>query len=292
MSTNLSIGGGSLQSCTQREVNGLLSKAIELGINNIDTAPLYLNSESLLGNFPKLKNNFEISTKVGRPLVNNFGQQDVIKSVERSLKLLKVDTISTIFIHSIDFNMVSDEILEALKTLKFAGKIRNIGYSGDNLDLKKALELDIFDSYMFTLNFLDLKNLELISNSEKINQKLIHIKRPIANRIWKTDLGMKKDKLIGIIRGKRVEISPYQERFDNLYGSGAKFITKDFLRLSLDYVKAKSFIDYITVGTKNVSHLSEINRIFNDSSQLSSENVLEIESKFRLASNNSWPAIT
>ena len=57
----------------------MLSKAIDLGINYIDTSPTYGFSQKLLGNILKLKRSkIILSTKVG---LNNYFQKEISQKI-------------------------------------------------------------------------------------------------------------------------------------------------------------------------------------------------------------------
>jgi aryl-alcohol dehydrogenase-like predicted oxidoreductase len=120
-----------------------VAHALEIGINYIDTAPGYGNSEEVLGKaLEGVKRPVILSTKLGgRP--TPFLPQDkacLRASVEESLKLLGRDCIDILMIHEPDrpgqydwwTDMVNVEgpVLELLDELKAEGKIRHSGLGG------------------------------------------------------------------------------------------------------------------------------------------------------------------
>ena len=118
----------------------LLSEASELGINLIDTAPSYGNSEQRLGQLlPKLNREWVIATKVGE-LFNadlaqshyNFTAEFIQQSVVQSLKNLRRDVLDIVLIHSDgnDQHIIQHlGVLEILNDLKQQGLIRATGMS-------------------------------------------------------------------------------------------------------------------------------------------------------------------
>ena len=118
----------------------LLSQASELGINLIDTAPAYGNSEQRLGQLlPKLNREWVIATKVGE-LFNadlaqshyNFTAEFIKQSVEQSLKNLRREVLDIVLIHSDgnDQHIIQHlGVLEILNNLKQQGLIRATGMS-------------------------------------------------------------------------------------------------------------------------------------------------------------------
>jgi aryl-alcohol dehydrogenase-like predicted oxidoreductase len=122
----------------QKEVNELVARAIDGGINFIDTANVYSSgkSERLLGNAIKdrNRNNLVIATKVrGRMSedVNDVGltRHHIMNSVKQSLERLGTDYIDLYQIHGFDPYTPMEETMRALDDLVAAGMVRYIGAS-------------------------------------------------------------------------------------------------------------------------------------------------------------------
>ncbi|OUS18143.1 aldo/keto reductase [Gammaproteobacteria bacterium 50_400_T64] len=121
-----------------KEAATLIALAKDNGINLIDTAPAYGNSEQRLGKLlAGQRQNWLICTKVGEEFNNgesryDFSTEHTRSSVERSLQRLNTDFLDIVLIHS-DGN--DEEILhrhgtlDTLAALKKEGKIRAIGMS-------------------------------------------------------------------------------------------------------------------------------------------------------------------
>lgn len=121
-----------------KEAATLIALAKDNGINLIDTAPAYGNSEQRLGTLLKgQRQDWLICTKVGEEFINgesryDFSPEHTRLSVERSLRRLNTDVLDIVLIHS-DGN--DKEILQqygtlnTLAELKKEGKIRAIGMS-------------------------------------------------------------------------------------------------------------------------------------------------------------------
>ncbi|OGI19510.1 MAG: hypothetical protein A3B68_04285 [Candidatus Melainabacteria bacterium RIFCSPHIGHO2_02_FULL_34_12] len=125
-----------------------LNKAIDLGVNFIDTAAAYGNghSEKIIGKVLKdRKEKVYIATKIP-PLMwpppsnthakDAFPKDQIIKSVEESLRNLQVECIDLIQLHSWRENWTNDtDWYETLCDLKKSGKIKHIGISvHDNME--------------------------------------------------------------------------------------------------------------------------------------------------------------
>ncbi|MBC8254550.1 MAG: aldo/keto reductase [Ardenticatenia bacterium] len=132
---------------TQQEVNRVLGRAGELGINLIDTAACYGDhlSESLIGRAIRAdRERWIIATKFGHKFHGNFDRSDhwspeeVRDQIETSLKALNTDTIDLYQFHSgSDEAFDQDDLWEMLGRQVKAGKIRHLGISissrGDKL---------------------------------------------------------------------------------------------------------------------------------------------------------------
>jgi aryl-alcohol dehydrogenase-like predicted oxidoreductase len=117
-----------------------IDRALELGINFLDTADVYgpLKNEELVGRAIKGKRHeFVLATKFGivrdpnDPNVRGVnGKPDYVKkSCEASLRRLGVDYIDLYYQHRVDPDTPIEETVGALSELVQQGKIRHIGLS-------------------------------------------------------------------------------------------------------------------------------------------------------------------
>ena len=142
-------------------------KALELGINYIDTAPAYYDSEKVLG---KILQEWEgplvISTKLGgRPQpFDPQSKKALIQSVEMSLEYLHRDSIDILMIHEPDrvreYNWWTDElnyegpVLEAIDEMKKAGMIKFSGLGGTTAhELARVCDSGKFDVVLTAYNY-------------------------------------------------------------------------------------------------------------------------------------------
>ncbi len=132
----------------------LLEQARELGINLLDTAPAYGNSQERLGRLlPGPRDAWVIVSKVGEFFENgrsrfDFSYAGTIRVVEESLRTLKRDYLDAVLLHSDgdDLRILRHEgAPDALRVLKERGLIRAHGLSGKTLEggLQAVAELDI-----------------------------------------------------------------------------------------------------------------------------------------------------
>ena len=123
---------------TLRQARHLLQRAGALGINLLDTAPAYGESEARLGTLLHgVRERWVLCTKAGETFDGQRSRHDfnpaaIQASVEQSLRRLRTDYLDIVLIHSDgrDVEILSRSgALDALDALKRAGKIRATGFS-------------------------------------------------------------------------------------------------------------------------------------------------------------------
>ncbi|MFI7672267.1 aldo/keto reductase [Actinophytocola sp. NPDC049390] len=113
----------------------IIHKAIDAGINVIDTADAYGDSEEVVGTaLAGRRDDVVLATKFGRPTgqdPNNQGasRRWIVTAVENSLRRLRTDHIDLYQLHVPDPHTDVEETLAALTDLIGSGKVRAIGAS-------------------------------------------------------------------------------------------------------------------------------------------------------------------
>ncbi|MEM2931580.1 MAG: aldo/keto reductase [Nitrososphaerota archaeon] len=141
---------------SEQETIDAIRRAIELGINFIDTAEMYGDGESerIIGKAIKnMRDNVVIATKVWPTHLTYDG---VLKACERSIQRLGVDIIDLYQIHWPNPLIPLSQTMRAMEKLVKEGKIRYIGVS--NFSLKKLIQAQEA-----------LRNNEIVSNQVKYN---------------------------------------------------------------------------------------------------------------------------
>lgn len=154
-----------------RQATALLAQARDLGINLIDTAPAYGNSEERLGQLlTGQQRDWVICSKVGEDFSDgqshfDFSPEHTQFSIERSLSRLGVDAIDIVLIHS-DGNDVRiiEELgtLEALADLKARGLIRAFGMSTKTV-AGGLTAAERCDAVMVTYNLAEQEEAEVLA---------------------------------------------------------------------------------------------------------------------------------
>lgn len=137
-----------------------LKLCADLGITTIDTAEIYgiYRVEEAIGEAfkldPALRSTFEIITKCGiyipcgfhpgrKTAHYNLTAQRIVKSAEKSLRLMGIDHIDLLLVHRPDWLTRADDTAEGLNKLLKEGKIRSAGVSNYNVH-----QFDLLNSRM------------------------------------------------------------------------------------------------------------------------------------------------
>jgi aryl-alcohol dehydrogenase-like predicted oxidoreductase len=229
----LGFGGGEIgyEQASPATVKELLAAALDQGLNVIDTAECYEDSEEKIGEaVGHRRKDFYLFTKCGHGesyAEGKWSKEDITKSIDRSLKRLKTDHVDLVQLHSCNEAILrKGEVIEALEAAKKAGKTRFIGYSGDGTDAVYAINTGAFDTLQTSVNIADQQGLDLQIPLAAARNMGIIAKRPIANAAW-----------IHANKPENAYIQPYWERlqklkFDFINGDANKAI-EQALRFTL-----------------------------------------------------------
>ncbi len=176
----------------QAIVDELLNSALDQGLDAIDTAECYAISEDLIGSaVSHRRDDYFLFTKVGHWApegVDGWSAKGVAASIERSLQRLKTDHVDLVHLHSCALDVLEKgEATEALEKAKAQGKTRFIGYSGDSLAARFAVETGRFDTLMTSISICDQEAIELTLPLCREKDMGVIVKRGIANAVWRYD---------------------------------------------------------------------------------------------------------
>jgi len=223
--------GGDLQ-----QSKNTVRRAVELGVNYIDTAPTYADSEVVLG--PAMEGISEpliLSTKLGgRPTPFNPKDKDCLrKSVEMSLKALKRDTIDILFVHEPERTEVYDwwtdserftgPVTEVMEELKREGVIKYTGLAGTTAyKMARLIKNGNFDVVLTAFNYCLLW------------REAEHEVLPAA-----------KEKKMGIVIGSPLQQGSLAKRWDDKVRNGAPWLN---LPRRKQLIALYDFLDEINIS--------------------------------------------
>jgi aryl-alcohol dehydrogenase-like predicted oxidoreductase len=277
--------------------------ALDKGVNFFDTAELYpvpatpqlyADTEKIIGKWMKERKNRDqivLATKIAGPgdytkhiRTTGFSKNSIISAVDGSLKRLKTDYIDLYQLHWPErvtntfgkrgFNASFDDnwkenfqsVLESLKTLILAGKIRTIGLSNENpWGFMKYLELSknnlpktitIQNPYSLLNRLFEVGNAEICARE---NVGLLAYS-PLG-------FGVLSGKYLGgkIPKDSRLSLFPNLSRFSGensmrateFYNEIAKKYEMSLTQMSLSFVNSRSFVTSNIIGASKLSQLKE-----------------------------------
>jgi aryl-alcohol dehydrogenase-like predicted oxidoreductase len=180
------VGDGAVDEATAGQ---LLNAALDLGLSLIDTARGYGQSEARIGrHIAHRRSEFTLSTKVGYGIE---GQQDwtaniIEAGVDAALKLMRTDHIDIVHLHSCPLSTLqAGAVVEALGRVRDKGKIGVAAYSGDNEELRWAVDSDQFGGVECSVNLFDQANLLTALAGANTRGLGVIAKRVLGNAPWR-----------------------------------------------------------------------------------------------------------
>lgn len=164
LSTRTLFGAAAFWDLPQATADATLDMLLERGINHIDTAASYGNSERLIGPWLKQhREQFFLATKT------EARTRDAAReSLHRSLERLQTDHVDLFQIHSLsdpqewEVALGPGGALEAFIEAKAQGLTRFIGITGHGLNIaglhRRALEIYDFDSVLLPYSYILMQN--------------------------------------------------------------------------------------------------------------------------------------
>ena len=229
----------------------VLNQALDHGINFLDTAACYGETEEMIGRtVSHRRDEFNLATKAGHVTGGASGEhwtaRVIADSIDRSLRRLRTDHLDLVQIHTCPLDVLQGGVpIEALERARDGGKTRFIGYSGDNEAARWAVESGRFDTLQTSYNLVDqqARTRGLFEAAESRGVGVI-VKRPVANGAW--------------ARGS----SPYP--YADEYFRRARTMQKtgpipgapgDPHLLAMGFVLTRPEVDTVIVGTHNPHHV-------------------------------------
>jgi aryl-alcohol dehydrogenase-like predicted oxidoreductase len=239
-------------------------RALELGVNYVDTAPGYLDSEEVMGEaLDGVEQPYILSTKLGgRPQPFDAQDQDALRrSVEESLRLLRRDTIDILMIHEPDrpgqydwfpdWERFHGPVVELLAELKAQGIIRFTGLGGTTAyTLAHILATGAYDVVLTAFNYSLLwREAEIAVLPEAIKQGMgIIIGSPLQQG------ALARCYVEEVEHGVRWLSSPRRSQFKRLYALVDELGTS-LPELALRFVLSNPDVSTVLAGARSVAEV-------------------------------------
>lgn len=151
---------------SQEEANKILDCALANGINTLDTAGAYGDSEAVIGNWRKTveptKRPFIVTKAAGLDHSSlDALRNNLYRCVEESKKQLGVDRLDVLMLHHFDdYICDKDNVIRVMQELKESGEVRFIGASAYSHHDYAELASAGFDATQIPLNIFDWDQIE------------------------------------------------------------------------------------------------------------------------------------
>jgi aryl-alcohol dehydrogenase-like predicted oxidoreductase len=191
-------GGAALARASQADADRTLELLLHHGVNHIDTAARYGDSELRIGPWmARHRKDFFLATKTGSRTA-----REAREDIHRSLERLRVDHVDLIQFHALvhpddwDQTMGSGGALEAAIEARQQGLVRFIGVTGHGWTIaamhKRSLARFDFDSVLLPYNFFMAQNERYRKSFEDIltlcreRNVAVQVIKSIARGPWAT----------------------------------------------------------------------------------------------------------
>lgn len=187
-STRTIFGAAALSRATQEEANRTLEVLLQYGVNHIDTAARYGESEVRIGPWmAAYRQHFFLATKT-----RERTYQGAWDGMRRSLERLQVEQVDLLQFHNLvdpqewEVAMGPGGALEAALEARAQGLVRFIGVTGHGLAIPsmhlRSLERFAFDSVLLPYNYMMMQNPQYVADFEAL-VKICHARQVAVQTI-------------------------------------------------------------------------------------------------------------
>ena len=263
------------------EVERLLASALDAGLNVIDTAECYIDSEELIGNaVSHRRSEYNLFTKCGHSSGidhPDWSPELLTQSIDRSLKRLKTDYLDLVQLHSCSAEILRQgEVIEVLQRARDEGKTRFIGYSGDSADALYAINCGAFDTLQTSVNIADQEALELTLPLAQKQGMGVIAKRPVANAVWKHET-----------KPENPYVHAYWERLRKLDYDFLKTSFSEAIGTALRFTLSVAGVHTAIVGTTKPGRWAENAELLNQG-PLSAQEFDAIRNRWESVAEQDW----
>lgn len=269
-----------------KEVRETILHGLELGLNFIDTAPVYGQAEKVIGETVREKDGIIIETKVGEytapgdVLARDFSENQIRQSVANSKRLLGLETIEVLLLHSpVPEEFGRGEPMDVLCRLKDEGEVRFIGISVNDGEIQESLDLirtGKVDVLQVAFNLLQPEMAEEVFPLARAEGVGIVVRVPLGSGFLTGHIGgnhtfADDDYRSSIPRENIVRLADRAKAFQFLVGDEAETLIEAALRYTVSF----DAVSTVIAGAMNREELRQ-NLAASDKGPLSSAALEEI----------------
>jgi aryl-alcohol dehydrogenase-like predicted oxidoreductase len=279
----LGFGGAEIgfEGATPQTVEQLLRDALDAGLNVIDTAECYPNSEEMIGQaVADRRKDYYLFTKCGHAehyTKEDWRPESLLQSIERSLRRLRTDRLDLIQLHSCsEAELRKGDVITALDQARQRGWTRFIGYSGDSSAARYAIETGRFDVLQTSVSIADQEAIEITLPLARQKRMGVIAKRPLANVAWRNS--KKPDNSYHV---------PYWERLQRLDYDFCRRDLKQAVETALRFTLGVPGVHTAIVGTTKPGRWRENAEIL-AACPLPAETYEHIRTRWRAVAEQNW----
>jgi aryl-alcohol dehydrogenase-like predicted oxidoreductase len=242
-------------------VERLLNVVLDAGVNVIDTAACYPGAEPIIGSgIANRRDEYVLVSKCGHRVAGLSGEpfsgELVAATVDRALEQLRTDRLDVMLLHSCSLEELErGDALAALVRAQEQGKVRCIGYSGDNETLVAAVAKPEVQVIETSVNLADQANIDRGVAAAARRGIAVIAKRPIANGAWR------EPKAIGALAEYAAGYRPRLQAMaldpaDYELSTSASRGLDPWVQLALRFTLSVPGLHTAVIGTRDASHLA------------------------------------
>jgi aryl-alcohol dehydrogenase-like predicted oxidoreductase len=271
------LGGKWGEKYSEENAQIILEKAVDKGINFIDTADVYNDgkSELSIGKFlKKVSSRIYVATKCGRKLsphtAEGYNKKNITGFVEDSIKRLDVEALDLIQLHCPPTEVYyRNEAFEALEDLKIKGKILHYGVSVEKIEeaLQAVKQPGVASVQIIYNIFRQRPAQEFFETADRENVGII-VRVPLASGLLTGKLGPDSKFSKGDHRnfnregqafdkGETFSGVPYDIGLEAVKELKKVFASENIARFVLRWVLEDEFVSCVIPGASNARQVEE-----------------------------------
>jgi aryl-alcohol dehydrogenase-like predicted oxidoreductase len=252
---------GQAHQATRGDIQVLIQRALELGINFFDTAPAYGNSESLLGDALHTipRDQYVLGTKF---TIRDAEKGSARKQLEHSLRNLKTDHVDITYFHGLApevYDRSIETFMPELQQAQREGLVRFIGmterYETDfeHVALQRAVDDKLFDVIMIGHNLISPAGLRTVLPKAQANNIGVVVMCAVRTVIVRPDMlreTIRQWKAAGALAEDAV---PDDAPLDWVLGPGVASLADAAYRFAAE----SPAVSTVLTGTAQIDHLED-----------------------------------
>lgn len=226
------------------EIEEILKRAFQAGIDCLDTAEAYGNAHQIIGDFHRKYSDtkFQVISKIPQKFTGSLTSK-----IQSYLDELFLDKLEGILFHSYDAYRNDRYIVDELNVFKENGKINKIGVSiYTSAQMENVIDDDLIDIIQLPFNLLDNSNLRgevLLKAKDK--GKIIHTRSAFLQGLFFVDP-----------RGDNQNVRALESELASLKKIAAENRIS-MHQLALGYCLHQQMIDNVLIGVDNLNQLNQ-----------------------------------